>query len=622
MNMPTDRLEALFGFFAFYVALPTVFIPLTFALTATLKGQYRQALDNPALKALTTPIFRFEKEFFYYNDAFAECVVWTAVLGMLGIGAVYWVFIANGASDAGGSAAAWCVQAGVGRGGMLVLLAGAWAVAHRYMFKSHKDLYSNTVPNVGGLWRALVGCVILLPRAESGSARRRYRPIVLLEVANLGLVLWLVTIYAFRGALDHANLGFLVHALLVLLVWWELYVAWAPFSFLRSWETVPYNEGLGRDFLKDPAAKQLATYRKFMYQYEEDDIFRAGKQEMAAMLDKIRPQIKGGHVGLKEWREAALKAMATSGEPCLVVYAGCGYGGLAEAVETFAKELLKLGEKVGDVRLLLIDSVTVPRIKGLCEQGVDREKLERLRERCQLGNYDCSATDIFTWAGEQDSVPKKVPPLIMLLNTTYGTLFRADASGSGIRPAGSATLADDLDKAQRNAVRWLVGTLTKKYEAAGFGLLVHSKRIGARSPSGFPYSRTAWIPLLGTSEERGLYLLGRFDDQRRHGDSGPTSPEMMFCRWLDSARFAEDMRGTEAKVCGSVVLPDVRDQKHSRFVWSGAWFEGKANATGCRVETGAHCEVASRGGGGVAGDLPEGAAVPGTAGGPGGLERD
>jgi len=82
--------EILYAFFAFFASVPTIFIPLTFSLVATVKEQYVAALANRALASEHDKIFNYQEQFFAWNDAFASAMVISSVTALttLAIGTI------------------------------------------------------------------------------------------------------------------------------------------------------------------------------------------------------------------------------------------------------------------------------------------------------------------------------------------------------------------------------------------------------------------------------------------------------------------------------------------------------------------------------------------------------
>ncbi len=236
-DFPVAVPEILFAFLSFYVALATVFIPLTFSLIATLKQQYKEALQDRAVRAKHGDVHAFQDLFFQYNDAFSELIVFTSIQGAMALtmGSVvlsrlpspYWSIA---------SVALF----------MLVLSCGI-----RYMKKSHGALLAGVFLRPSMAFRTELESCLGTDGAPANRAAPRLRQIYSLLWWNVLLVFLvpLALVLAYWTPAVHETvtiIGFplltatsAVHVGLIIYFWWDLYVRWRPFTYLREIESLP-----------------------------------------------------------------------------------------------------------------------------------------------------------------------------------------------------------------------------------------------------------------------------------------------------------------------------------------------------------------------------------------------
>gem|GEM_PF-7089722 len=167
--------------------------------------------------------------------------------------------------------------------------------------------------------------------------------------------------YGVAGGVWMLCFALTVLLLAMVLIWWDLYQTWYPFSYLRQHERAPLSPAWKEIFLEQYTAAdrkttlstgallQLMTFDKFMYQYEDDDFTRLSQSEVQALFD-CKPT--GEFPSPKKPREQVLSGLPAG--PLPVIYFGCGY---AEWFPDFHEQLTA---QQCQPEYIFVDAVTVP----------------------------------------------------------------------------------------------------------------------------------------------------------------------------------------------------------------------------------------------------------------------
>ncbi len=364
----------------------------------------------------------------------------------------------------------------------------------------------------------------------------------------------------------------------------------------RTWESDGQDceEALGEVAVNAGFVAQLRTYAQFMHQYEDDDLYRIGRSSVDAAVWKNAAKT------LSMWGDevrAALERLRSLGHGETVAipvwYIGCGYCELLPSIREYvAGEFADLSGE-WTLRLVLVDSVTTGAYARWKKSG-SRVQTDSDRRLAKMDQYlkevqvagkseicivsgdihsvlrlmtcdymdlpnpagtvksgskvsgiwwspEEAATAISQWHLQYMSAP--VPPLVVLLNNTYGDIIDPLLDQSERPEKQLVPLEQRLEELGARSAMSLWKLLCNAFQLTGFAAVVHTKSAleegAARAYVGggtaaSPYSTHVWTPLAGNRTGR-VYFLGRVDE----GDID--TPYCMLARWVGKEALQKEI---------------------------------------------------------------------------------